>query len=166
MFFDLAGLSGFSVFVIAVAILAIILAGIITILVKELVSSPRPPSILGDGVFVLGPVLRGNSFPSGHTATAFAAAFSLKPTVPRWVYRFAVVGAAAVGFSRIYIGAHFPLDVLFGMSAGWIAACSVLYGCERIIMKLEKTGPTADRIYLARAAVSGGWRMFFEPMTA
>jgi len=148
------------------AILAIILAGIITSIVKELVSSPRPPSVLGEGAFVLGPVLRGNSFPSGHTATAFAAAFSLRPLAPWWVYRLAVGAAAAVGFSRIYIGAHFPLDAFFGAAAGWIAAWAVLHGFEGISARLERTGRVGDRVYLALAAASGVWLLLFEPMTA
>ncbi len=148
------------------AILAISLAGIFTAVGKELISFPRPASVLGDGIFVLGPVLRGNSFPSGHTATAFAAAFSLRGRVPRWVLYSTLTLAALVGFSRIYIGAHFPMDVLFGSITGLIAAMLVTGPGNNLSTRLERRGPVSDSILLALAVVMGIWITWFEPMTS
>ncbi|MFH9353356.1 phosphatase PAP2 family protein [Kitasatospora sp. NPDC017646] len=72
----------------------------------------------------------GFSFPSGHSFTSAACAGLLalavtraRPTAARTAAALAVVFAAAVGLSRIYLGVHWPLDVLGGwlLAAGWLA---------------------------------------------
>jgi undecaprenyl-diphosphatase len=59
----------------------------------------------------------GSSFPSGHTATSFACATVLAFFVPRAAPAFYLL-ALAIGFSRIYVGVHWPLDVLGGAVLG------------------------------------------------
>jgi len=60
-----------------------------------------------------------SSFPSGHTAGSFAAATALGLFYPR--RRPAALGlAAGVGLSRVYLGHHFPSDVLAGGALGWL----------------------------------------------
>jgi undecaprenyl-diphosphatase len=59
----------------------------------------------------------GSSFPSGHTATSFACATVLSFFVPRAAPVFYLL-ALAIGFSRIYVGVHWPLDVLGGIVLG------------------------------------------------
>lgn len=67
--------------------------------------------------FVVGPEPVDSSFPSGHTAGSFAAATALAAFYPR--DRPILLGlAAAVGISRIYLGHHFPSDVLAGAAIG------------------------------------------------
>ncbi|HEU5318720.1 MAG TPA: phosphatase PAP2 family protein [Chloroflexota bacterium] len=61
------------------------------------------------------------SFPSGHTASSFGAAWTLSTIWPsRAPFFFAL--AAAVGFSRIYVGAHYPGDVTSGAFCGMTLA--------------------------------------------
>jgi undecaprenyl-diphosphatase len=61
------------------------------------------------------------SFPSGHSAAAFGGAYLLSRHFPRWRWVFYTV-AALVGFSRIYLGDHYPGDVVSGSVAGIVLA--------------------------------------------
>lgn len=59
------------------------------------------------------------SFPSGHTTTAFATAASLSLAYPKWyVIAPAYLWACSVGYSRMYLGVHYPSDVLAGIIIG------------------------------------------------
>ncbi|HEU5479945.1 MAG TPA: phosphatase PAP2 family protein, partial [Candidatus Tumulicola sp.] len=71
------------------------------------------------GVVVRGRHAGGYGFPSGHTAVAFAVAAALAPDLPRPVRPFVWLLAVIVGFARVYVGAHFPLDVLGGAALGY-----------------------------------------------
>lgn len=66
-----------------------------------------------------------HSFPSGHTCAAFAFAVSLCMVLPSKIATAAALIAAAVmGFSRLYVGVHFLSDVLAGAAVG--AACGFI----------------------------------------
>ncbi|MES2275156.1 MAG: phosphatase PAP2 family protein [Bacteroidota bacterium] len=59
------------------------------------------------------------SFPSGHTSVAFATATSLSLAFPKWyVIAPSFAYAGAVGYSRMYLGVHYPSDVLAGAVVG------------------------------------------------
>jgi membrane-associated phospholipid phosphatase len=59
------------------------------------------------------------SFPSGHTSVAFASATSLYLAYPKWYVAVpAFTWAASVGYSRMYLGVHYPSDVLAGAVIG------------------------------------------------
>jgi membrane-associated phospholipid phosphatase len=91
---------------------------------KEFFSSYRPPTVLLTGTFhVIGPVLEHNSFPSGHTTTAFVLAglICLQQVSDR-LKTFVLAFAFLVGLSRIACGVHWPIDVLGGMFGGWLSA--------------------------------------------
>lgn len=83
---------------------------------KHIWDRPRPLLAMF-GVRVLEKPLFVHSFPSGHTMTAFAVAFACSAFVPRlrWVL---IPFACLTGVSRIYVGAHFPIDVMFGALVG------------------------------------------------
>lgn len=101
---------------------AVLLAtGLVGRVIKSLVDRPRPLKEMADLIdshrvvlHVLGKPLREFSFPSGHTLTAFSAATFLSYQYRRYTAFFMSV-ALLTGLSRVYVGAHFPSDVLGGM---------------------------------------------------
>ena len=104
-------------FTILVALLFVLLSADLAL--KPLVHRPRPFEVLGMR-YLIGPAPSGYSFPSGHAAAAFAGAVA-------WILRAArsalgrslpLAYALLVGWSRIYLGTHWPSDVLAGAVLG------------------------------------------------
>ena len=90
---------------------------------KNGIDTLRPLAVLGaDSVHVIGEALNKNSFPSGHTATAFtlAAAICLRGVHPALAIT-ALLLATLAGISRAMVGAHWPIDILAGALGGWLA---------------------------------------------
>jgi len=142
-----------------VGVLAAIPAGGLTSLtLKWVFDAPRPADVLVLTDFhVVGSVLRGYSFPSGHTITAFAMAGAVWACVrmaqrknsaqvvvethqyknanlsclPWMALAFVFLLAVLVGISRIAVGAHWPFDVLAGACVGWLAGLNGAYIAHR-----------------------------------
>jgi undecaprenyl-diphosphatase len=66
-----------------------------------------------------------SSFPSGHSATAAAGALTLSVLYPPFAPALVLAGALVV-LSRVYLGVHFPFDVLAGVAIGTLTAAAVL----------------------------------------
>jgi undecaprenyl-diphosphatase len=101
---------------------------------KDLFERARPP-VADPGLGALIAVPENASFPSGHSASAFAAATAVAVMCPR--LRPLVLGlAAAVALSRVYLRVHFPLDVLagglLGAALGVVAALVARHLASRI----------------------------------
>ncbi len=84
---------------------------------------------------------RSPSFTSSHAANIFAAAFFLSFFFPRLRYLLLAV-ALLVGFSRIYIGVHYPSDVLGGALLGVGCASLVFVLWRRLMEKLGLHSPS------------------------
>jgi membrane-associated phospholipid phosphatase len=112
----------------AAALLAAPLATVYTHLFKEFANVPRPAAVLAPESFhAAGLPLRTSAFPSGHTLTIFLLAGVVVLCTRRgWAWCLVLV-AAGVAFSRIAVGAHWPLDLLGGAAGGWAAAAC---GCD------------------------------------
>lgn len=80
-----------------------------------------------------------DSFPSGHAATAFAGATALSFLTPRAAPAFYVL-AAAIAYSRLYVGVHFPLDVAAGAVIGVATALLLLAAVRRRSARLPQRG--------------------------
>jgi undecaprenyl-diphosphatase len=88
------------------------------LLLKNLVARPRPYDVL-PWLQPLVPLLADFSFPSGHACSSFAAATALALAGPakQWALpAFAL--ALLISFSRLYVGVHYPSDVLGGLFVG------------------------------------------------
>ena len=73
-----------------------------------------------------------NSFPSGHTSAAFSAGVVWLKILPwRWARAAAIIVAVLMGFSRLYVGVHYPTDVLAGAVLGSLYAALVLFLARR-----------------------------------
>src|SRR5439155_22549784 len=67
-----------------------------------------------------------SSFPSGHTASAFAFALSAGAELPRPARVPLLALAGTIGFARVYVGAHYPGDVVGGAAVGAVVAAGSL----------------------------------------
>jgi undecaprenyl-diphosphatase len=88
----------------------------------------------------------GPSFPSGHAIVAFALAGIVAPYLSRGWRIAAYAGAVAVAFSRIYLAAHNPLDVLAGAAGGLVIAAALN------LLLLPRHDPVAPPVPAARLA--------------
>jgi undecaprenyl-diphosphatase len=106
--------------VFALTVIAVALADWSAMGLKALFDRPRPPLRYAEPKTLVA-IPHDASFPSGHAATSFAAATMLSFAFPR-LAPFLCVLAAAVGFSRVYVGVHYPLDVIGGAVLGALIA--------------------------------------------
>ena len=106
----------------ALALCAMILGLLVTnVTIKPLVERARP--WLDWPIVPLVTEKDPNSFPSGHTCAAFAAAMAWVRTLPRERDRICAVAVAGLmGLSRLYVGVHYPTDVLVGAVIGALCA--------------------------------------------
>jgi len=118
-------------------------SGLVGQFIKHFVGRPRPLKDMAElisshrvYIHVIGKELKELSFPSGHAVTAFSLATFLSLLRGRWAPLFIIL-AFLTGISRVYMGAHFPLDVLGGMFVGVIVSLAVYFTFQKFIF-----GPT------------------------
>jgi membrane-associated phospholipid phosphatase len=85
--------------------------------VKALVARERPARLLDD-VRVHGAEATGLGYPSGHAAVSATLATVASPYLTPWPRRLAWVIAGLVSLSRVYVGAHLPVDIVGGVPLG------------------------------------------------
>jgi len=105
--------------------------------IKDLVDRPRPFEAHSE----IHPLytVHSSSFPAGHATTAFAGATLLSYLAPRGTPLFVGL-AAAIGLSRVYVGDHYPSDVVGGAVLGAIVALAVIV-VLRLLGKRFLRGP-------------------------
>lgn len=92
------------------------------VLLKHLVGRTRPWLVV-EGLTALVDEHDPNSFPSGHTCAAFACCLTwARFAARRWVKVLCLVLAVLMGLSRLYVGVHFPSDVIAGCIVGCFCA--------------------------------------------
>jgi len=113
-------------------LLSFLISGLLVQIIKNLVTSPRPRLFFTSGQytqFIEGVTLSNNSsFPSGHTASAFAVATVLVLTMQNKNWQLPILFAATLaGYSRMYLAQHFLTDVMMGAFLGLIAGIFSVY---------------------------------------
>lgn len=105
------------------------------VILKNVVARTRPYEVI-EGLTSLVGVQKDYSFPSGHTGSAFAAAVVMFLGLPKKYGIPILVFACLMGLSRLYVGVHYPSDVLGGVLIGTgIALFTYWFGTVRIEQK-------------------------------
>lgn len=91
------------------------------VILKHLVARIRPYEVI-PGLQILIQKQKDYSFPSGHTGSSFASAVVLFKALPKKFGIPALILAGLIGFSRLYVGVHYPSDVIGGAIIGSILA--------------------------------------------
>jgi len=114
------------------------------LLLKNVVARVRPYNAVPALVALIPPPTDW-SFPSGHACASFASATAMALTFGKkgaWAF----VLAALIALSRIYVGVHYPSDVLVGALIGALAAVCVCWALNRLRKRrngpIEKPTPT------------------------
>jgi len=111
--------------------LGLIVDAILVSDLKIMIHRPRPYEVLPIMPLELAENLR--SLPSGHTATAFLSAMILSRFYSKYLVVFFLI-AASIGFSRVYIGVHYPLDVIVGAITGCLLGIIMVDLLDRVQM--------------------------------
>lgn len=114
---------------------------IVNVTLKDLVARPRPFVVNEAITPLVMDVSPYKSFPSGHSGGSFAAMFALYKWVPKKVGIPALILAALVALSRLYVGVHYPTDIIAGCIIGFMCSVWAYYLVQFVIKKRrEKRG--------------------------
>lgn len=110
---------------------------------KNLIARTRPYEVI-DGLTYLVPKPGEYSFPSGHAGSSFAAAGVMFMRLPKRYGIPAILLAVLISLSRLYVGVHYPSDVLFGMIDGICISIAAVALVERIGRRRAAAGPGSE----------------------
>ena len=116
-----------------VIMLAALLADVLlcNVVIKNLVARTRPYEVV-DGLKLLIEKQSDYSFPSGHTGSSFASAIVLWKELPGKYGVMALIVAVLIAYSRLYVGVHYPSDVLAGVVIGTVLALVSVWLVKKI----------------------------------
>jgi undecaprenyl-diphosphatase len=113
--------------IVALIFVGVGLPGLVSTILKRLVGRSRPVVFDQAGILGFHPVFNDfgfESWPSGHTTTAFALCMVIGFLSPRWFW-IGLLYAVAVAGSRLALGAHYPSDAVSGCVLGVLGAYTV-----------------------------------------
>ncbi|GEN34329.1 phosphatase PAP2 family protein [Aneurinibacillus danicus] len=131
---------------------AIGIGGIIEYTLKFIIMRPRPAAV-EEHVIHLTHMPISSSFPSGHAVSSFVSMYVLYRLFPKSI-RWTLPCAVIMSYSRIYVGVHYPLDVLAGAVIGLIAgAVTMRIPVMAIAYKVLSHVPVVRRYVLSTTEI-------------
>ncbi|EPZ49061.1 hypothetical protein N007_04265 [Alicyclobacillus acidoterrestris ATCC 49025] len=115
------------------------LALLVNVVIGTLWYRARPFTYAGFGAHKLIPHSADGSFPSDHTSGGFGIASALWGQGPRWLCWTFTICSTVVAVARIYVGVHWPTDVIAGMVIG-IGAGRLAHGFSRPLRVVTNLG--------------------------
>ena len=121
---------------IATAISLAICFVIVNLILKPMVMRPRPYDLYS----ILIPLVREGdfSFPSGHTSAAFACSLVMIRTLPAKIGVPVLALSILIALSRLYVGVHYPSDVIAAFLLALAVSQIVVMVYRRILMERER----------------------------
>jgi undecaprenyl-diphosphatase len=144
-----------SVLPVVTGVVAASLAWLLAHAAKAIADRPRPYQVVADAV-LRQPPAHGTSFPSSHTAVTLAVALALAPFLARPLAATGIGYAVLVGWSRVYLGVHYPLDILAGIGIGMTAGGVILLAVGTLLRREGRTANGREATTGARAPGGGG----------
>ena len=143
---------------------AFLFSGMLNGMAKSIVRAPRPIGV--EGIRSLRvETATGTSFPSGHTQNITTFMVSLMRRLRRrWVYAVGCVLILLVGISRLYLGVHWPADVLGGVVLGTTSVFLADFLFERAARGKKTWLPLL--LLIPALAAAYGWRDFADLVKA
>ena len=100
------------------------------LILKNMVARTRPYDLIPE-LTTLIPPPTDYSFPSGHTSASFACALVLVSMLPKKYGIPILILAVLIALSRLYVGVHYPSDVLGGLLVAVVVSAGVLWYWRR-----------------------------------
>lgn len=117
------------------ALAALMLSVLIdNVILKNVVGRTRPYEVIPELTSLIG-APSDFSFPSGHTGSSFAAAVVMYKKLPKKMGIPALILAFLIGFSRLYVGVHYPSDVICGAGIGSGIALLTVWMEDTVVRK-------------------------------
>jgi undecaprenyl-diphosphatase len=110
---------------------------------KAIADRPRPYEVIAGAVLRQQPA-HGTSFPSSHTAVTVAVVIALVPFLARPLAAAGIGYAVMVGWSRVYLGVHYPLDVLAGAGIGLATGGAILLATGTLLRRAGRVENPQD----------------------
>lgn len=128
-------------FISAIALIGSVLLN--NMLLKPLVNRTRPYELI-EALKLIGKAADDGSFPSGHTAASIASAVAMLPNLKKRYGIPLLVLALCISFSRLYIGIHYPSDVVAGLLIGLVLGILANIIGNLIIRKWQQSHEKAE----------------------
>lgn len=107
----------------------------VNVIIKKIVARPRP-YVMIDGLINIIEQQSDYSFPSGHTAASFAFVSVLWMVAPKKLSVPLTILASFIAFSRLYVGVHYPTDIIGGIIIGSLCGIAAVKLVDFIYKKI------------------------------